>query len=89
MATLSIAEDGKMLLDEDSVEFSQLVDKLKEFREKRPQDALKMEIDKKIPFETMVKVWDSLTAAGIEVKNVPALIEVQPEDADDPSSEKE
>lgn len=89
MATLSVGADGKMVLDEELVNMTDLVSKLKDFRQQRPHDALKMEIDKKIPFETMIKVWDSLTAAGIEVKSVPALIEVQSHSGDESSSDTE
>lgn len=77
MVTMSIGRNGELLFDEERVEFSDLVETLKEFREKHPDTPMKMEADKEISVETLIKVWDSLTAAGIEIKTVPALIDVQ------------
>lgn len=77
MATLSVGRNNQMVFDEKPVEFSGLTDRLREFREKHPEVAIKMEADKNISLETLIKVWDSLTAAGIEIKTVPAQIDVQ------------
>lgn len=77
MVTMSIGRNGDLLFDEESLEFSELTERLKKFREEFPNIPMKMEADKEISLETLIKVWDSLTAAGIEIKTVPALINVQ------------
>ena len=35
---------------------------------------LELEADKQIPLEKLLQVWDALTRAGIQIKDVPARI---------------
>ena len=36
--------------------------------------------DKKLPLERLLQVWDALTKAGIEIRDVPARIKVKDKD---------
>ncbi len=81
--TLSVGRDSRVAFNGETLEMDRLATELKQFRRARPDAELEMEVDRKIPLETMIKVWDALTEAGIEVKTVPALIEIQGEKATD------
>ena len=75
-ATLSVGSDAKIDLNGESVDIARLAAALAAFKKAHPGIDLEMEADKKIPLETLVKVWDALTEAGIDIKTVPARIEV-------------
>ena len=77
--TLALASDGKVYLGPDEVPVAQLAVRLIEFKESRPGAKLELKADEEIPLKTMVEVWDSLTAAGYDFKNVPTRILLQKE----------
>lgn len=76
-AILRVAEDGRMELDGEEVSVENLAQSLKSFKHDKPDLNLEMEADRKVPLESLVKVWDALTEAGIDIKEVPARIEVE------------
>lgn len=86
-ATLSVGTDSKIDLNGQSVDIAGLAVALVEFRKTHPGIDMEMEADRKIPLETLVKVWDALTEAGIDIKTVPARIEV--EGAASPGNDRE
>lgn len=46
------------------------------FQNQNPGRKLELEADRRLPLERLLTVWDSLTKAGISIKEVPARIKV-------------
>lgn len=76
-ATLEVAPDGRIILDGyelASPDF--LADTLTVFRKKNPDRKLLLAADRDVTISQLFHVWDALTKAGIEIKDVPARIEL-------------
>lgn len=79
-AVLAVAPDGTITLDNyelASPEF--LTDALIVFREKHPGRRLELAADQGVTLSQLFLIWDALTAAGIEIKEVPARIKLPAE----------
>ena len=72
--TLALTAEGNVYLGDEEVPLDTLAVRLLDFRESRPEAKLQLKADEEIPLKTMVEVWDSLTAAGFDFKNVPTRI---------------
>ncbi len=70
-ATLSVSADGKIAIDSVQVLPGELDSYLEAFVSVNPGKKLELKIDQACPFGTMVVVWESLTKAGIGLKDVP------------------
>lgn len=74
-SVLAVDKDGRITLDSLVVPDAQLLDAyLKAFLKENPGRKLELEADKQIPLEKLLEVWDALTRAGIQIKDVPARI---------------
>ena len=67
---------GNISLDSLAVPEGLLESYLIAYQKQNPGRKLELEADKKLPLERLLGVWDSLTKAGIEIKDVPARIKV-------------
>ncbi|MEG0024329.1 MAG: biopolymer transporter ExbD [Akkermansia sp.] len=75
---LSVSQDSQIALDGVVIKMDELKAILLQFHQQYPDKELQLDVDGKASFGTIVKIWDMLTAAGIDAKEVPARIEVQP-----------
>ncbi|MEM1085089.1 MAG: biopolymer transporter ExbD [Verrucomicrobiota bacterium] len=76
-SVLAIDRDGVIRIDNLPVPDMSLLDAyLAGFVKNNPNRKLELEPDKEVSLETLMAVWDALTRAGIEVKDVPARIEL-------------
>lgn len=73
-SVLAVAADGKVTLDALSVPDGYLDEYLQAFLKENPGRKLELEADKDLSVERLLKIWDALTKAGIEIKDVPARI---------------
>ncbi len=69
---------GNITLDALAVPEGLLDSYLRAYQKQNPGRRLELEADRMLPLERLLTVWDSLTKAGIEVRDVPARIR-QPE----------
>ncbi len=85
-SVLAIDGEGSIRLDELSVPNLTLLEAyLKAFVRENPGRKLELEADKGVSLEQLVAIWDALTKAGIEVKDVPARIALpEASSTDDP-----
>jgi biopolymer transport protein ExbD len=67
---------GNITLDSLAVPEGLLESYLAAYQKQNPGRKLELEADKKIPLERLLQVWDALTKAGIEIKDVPARIKL-------------
>ena len=67
---------GNITLDTLAVPEGLLQSYLAAYQKQNPGRKLELEADKQLPLERLLQVWDSLTKAGIEIKDVPARIKV-------------
>lgn len=74
-AVLRVKSENEITLDDKTVEIENLTTTLKALRESQPAREIAMQADREAPFGTVVKVLDSLKAAGL--RDVPAF--TQPE----------
>jgi biopolymer transport protein ExbD len=76
-AVLRVKSDKEITLDEKPVDIENLTAALQKIRENQPTRGIAMQADREAPFGTVVKVLDSLKAAGL--RDVPAF--TQPDSA--------
>lgn len=67
---------GNISLDSLKVPEGLLESYLAAYQQQNPGRKLELEADRNVPLERLLKVWESLTKAGIEIKDVPARIKV-------------
>ena len=67
---------GNITLDSLKVPDGLLESYLAAYQKQNPGRKLELEADKKIPLERLLHVWDSLTKAGLKIKDVPARIKL-------------
>ena len=77
--TLGLTEQGEVFLEDAPVELEELVPILQGLQLEQPETKLELRVDKNVPVGLLVEVWNTLTKAGIEVKDVPSRILVGPE----------
>ena len=74
-AILRVKSEKEITLDEKPVTIESLTSSLKKLRESQPGRGIAMQADREAPFGVVVKILDSLKAAGLQ--DVPAF--TQPE----------
>ena len=77
-STIALDALGNVTLDSLAVPEGLLESYLIAYQKQNPGRKLELEADKSIPLERLLKVWDSLTKAGIQIKDVPARIKLPP-----------
>lgn len=68
---------GNISLDSLKVPEGLLESYLAAYQEQNPGRKLELEADRNVPLERLLKVWESLTKAGIQIKDVPARIKAK------------
>lgn len=76
---------GNISLDSLKVPEGLLESYLAAYQKQNPGRKLELEADRKLPLERLLQVWDALTKAGIQIKDVPARIKL-PETAAEPAT---
>lgn len=71
---LAVDPSGKVTLDSVVVPDGLLESYLQAYMKQNPGRKLELEADKGLPLERLLGVWDALTKAGIQIKDVPARI---------------
>ncbi|MCH7228190.1 ExbD/TolR family protein [Haloferula sp. A504] len=80
-SVLAIDADGALRLDDLTVPSLGLLEAyLTAYVKENPARKLELEADKDVSLEKLVLIWDALTAAGIEVTDVPARIALPAEE---------
>jgi len=67
---------GNITLDSLAVPEGLLQSYLAAYQKQNPGRKLELEADRKLPLERLLSIWDSLTNAGISIKEVPARIKL-------------
>lgn len=75
-STIRVDALGNISLDSLAVPEGLLESYLTAYQKENPGRKLELEADRNIPLERLLKVWDSLTKAGIQIKDVPARIKL-------------
>lgn len=73
---LAVDEQGVVTLDLVEVKMEELGDYLKAYRNVNPETKLELEADEEVNLNQLFQIWDALTQAGIEIKEVPARIKI-------------
>lgn len=73
-SVIAVDANGKVTLDSLIVPEGLLESYLAAYQKQNPGRKLELEADKLLPLERLLSVWDSLTKAGIAIKDVPARI---------------
>lgn len=68
---------GNITLDSLKVPDGLLESYLAAYQQQNPGRKLELEADRNVPLEQLLEVWESLTKAGIEIKDVPARIKAK------------
>lgn len=84
--TVGLTEEGEVFLEDARVGMDELAPILEGLRIEQPDIRLELRVDKNVPVGLLVEVWNTLTKAGIEVKDVPSRILVGTE-GDDPGGD--
>ncbi len=71
---LIVTKDEKIFLGDDPVTPEELVSALQTAKSTRPGMKLELRIDEKVPFGTLIKVWEGLKNAGYKMNEVPARV---------------
>lgn len=75
-STIAVDATGNITLDSLKVPDGLLESYLAAYQQQNPGRKLELEADKNLPLERLLKVWESLSKAGIQIKDVPARIKV-------------
>jgi biopolymer transport protein ExbD len=72
---LGVTAEGLIFLAEKPVPLGDLAAAITQFRQEQPAARLELKADEKAPLGTLVKVWDALAAAGLNINtDVPTKI---------------
>jgi biopolymer transport protein ExbD len=72
--SLTVTKEEKCYLADVEVPLAQLGERLKNFKDSSPASKLDLRIDEKVPFGTVIRIWDGLTKGGFSVGDVPARV---------------
>lgn len=75
-SVIAVDSTGRITLDSLAVPDGLLDSYLQAYQKQNPNRKLELEADRRVPLETLLKIWDSLSKAGIKIKEVPARIKV-------------
>ncbi|HRX54592.1 MAG TPA: biopolymer transporter ExbD [Verrucomicrobiales bacterium] len=74
---LEVSAEGNMVLDGTPVTFENLSTSLGLVKSARPDARMELKVDGAVPLETVVKIWDSATRAGVKIADIPLRIQVK------------
>ena len=75
VAELRVRSEEEMMLDTEPISLETLSATLAALRQQNPDQRLELLLDESIPFGTVVRVWDSLTSAGFQIRKVPVRMQ--------------
>jgi len=75
-SVLAVNAEGVITLDSVQVNPDELADYLKSFKNVNPNTKLELEADQAVSLNQLFQVWEALTKAEIEIKDVPARIKL-------------
>ena len=75
-STLAVDKDGIVTLDLVKVEIEKLGEYLKAFKNVNPNAKLELEADREMNIDLLLRIWSALSEANIEIRDVPARIEL-------------
>ena len=73
---LAVDKKGVITVDGVQVEQEELADYLKSFKNVNPSAKLELEADQTVSLSKLFAIWEALTQAEIEIKEVPARIKI-------------
>ena len=76
-SVIAVDAVGNITLDSLAVPEGLLQSYLAAYQKQNPGRKLELEADRNLPLERLLNVWDALTKAGIEIRDVPARIKVK------------
>lgn len=71
---LSVTKEEKIFLGDQPVALDDLVAALQAAKSAQPDVKLELRLDEKVPFGTLIKVWEGLKNAGYKMNEVPARV---------------
>ena len=71
---LIVTKDEKFFLGDQPITADNLIQSLQAAKVARPGVKLELRIDEKVPFGTLIKVWEGLKEAGYKMNEVPARV---------------
>lgn len=71
---LAVSADSGITFNSQSVELDDLSSVLKGRQEQNPGRMIRQDIDREVKFDVLIKVYDALTAAGVDVREMPLRI---------------
>lgn len=71
---LIVTKEEKIFLGDQPVSADDLVAALKAAKSAQPDVKLELRLDEKVPFGTLIKVWEGLKNAGYKMNDVPARV---------------
>lgn len=74
---LAVSASSTITLNGREVTPEQLAEALRDYCKTHPDKKLQLDVDKGASFGTIVRIWDTLTAVGVDAKEVPARIEIR------------
>ncbi len=76
-AVLAVTRDGRIVLDDYELAGPEyLEDALLVFKRRNPERKLELKADRGVTIAQLFLIWDALTKAGIEIKDVPARVKL-------------
>lgn len=75
-SVLAVDKTGKITLDGVEVKIEELPSYLESFKNVNPEVKLELEADQTLSLVSLFAIWEALTEAGIEIKEVPARIKI-------------
>ena len=71
---LSVTKEENIFLGDQPVAMDDLVAALQAAKSAQPDVKLELRLDEKVPFGTLIKVWEGLKNAGYKMNEVPARV---------------
>lgn len=71
---LAVSADSRITFNGEEVAIEDLPLLLRDYVRNNPGGSIQQDLDKNAPIDMLVKIFDALTAAGIDVKDVPFRI---------------
>lgn len=73
---IAVDASGNITLDSLAVPEGLLESYLTAYKKQNPNRLLELEADRRLPLERLLSIWESMTKAGIQIKDVPARIKI-------------
>ncbi|MCF6311340.1 MAG: biopolymer transporter ExbD [Verrucomicrobiales bacterium] len=72
--TLAVSKDEQIYLGEQMVTLETLTQALRDLKQRQPELKLQLKVDKGVELGMVVKVWDEVRKAKIEISDIPLRI---------------